>query len=182
MKKIIWLCLMVTLLFWANIGFADCQSDYNGCMPTCDNLPNQAEKNCVKACQTTLEKCISDGDKKTKTEQCKKSCKWSESCMCKCEWGIALNTNIPFIGRCITKDGNTKDGDSAIAWISSALTQIFMTLIITWGFAMVIRWWVLIAMGQNKEGMAKIKNVVIAFAALGSLGIILRLINPNFFK
>jgi hypothetical protein len=37
-------------------------------------------------------------------------------------------------------------------------------------------------MGQNKDGMKKIQNVVIAFAALGSLGIILRLINPNFFK
>jgi len=47
---------------------------------------------------------------------------------------------------------------------------------------MVIRGGVQFAMNKPAEWKKTIMNVVIAFAALGSLGIILRLINPNFFK
>lgn len=122
--------------------------------------------------------CASKEKNKTKNPSCIDKCNGSESCICKCNGGIVLNTSIPFLWRCISK---TSDG-STLLWISNAITQIFMTLIITWGFAMVIRWGVQIAMGQTKEGKQKIINVVIAFAVLGSLGIILRMINPNFFK
>lgn len=104
------------------------------------------------------------------------------SCSCKLKWWILLNTDFPFIGRCIDKAGNGGDGKSSLIGISSALTNIFMTLILTWGFAMIIRGWAQIAMGNMKDGRQKIINVIIAFAALGSLGILLRLINPNFFK
>lgn len=105
-------------------------------------------------------------------------------CDCKCDWGIVLNTDFPFIGRCISKWWELGDGSSSISAIAQAFTNIFMTLIITWGFAMVIRWWVLMSMGGKdfEKWRTYIMNVVIAFAALGSLGIILRLINPNFFK
>lgn len=134
---------------------------------TCVNNYNADQADQLQAC---LAKC-KDKDGKT-----------SESCVCKCNWGIVLNTDFPFIGRCIDKSGNDKDGKSSLIGISSAFTNIMMTLILTAWFAMVIRGWVQIAMGQVKEGRQKIVNVVIAFAGLGSLGILLRLINPNFFK
>lgn len=128
---------------------------------------------CAKICK--YERCV---DSKPYADS------WKTKSYCECirDWGIKLNTDIPFIGRCITKQGNTADGNSSILGISSALTNIFMTLILTAWFAMVIWWGVEIAMGRTKEGKQKIINVVIAFAALGSLGILLRLINPNFFK
>lgn len=117
-------------------------------------------------------------------KECLSKCTTSNkvSCECKCNGGIVLNTHIPFIGRCILKDGSTANGWSALSGISQAISRIFMTLILTGGFAMLIWWWVQIAMGDMKGGKEKIKNVVIAFAVLWSLGIVLRLINPNFFK
>jgi len=60
------------------------------------------------------------------------------SCECKCNGGIVLNTNIPFVGRCILKDGSTADGGSSLSGISQAISKIFMTLILTGGFAMLI--------------------------------------------
>lgn len=117
-------------------------------------------------------------------DECKKKCTpWNKiSCECKCNGGIVLNTDIPFVGRCILKDGTASGWWTAISGISRALTSIFMTLILTWGFAMIIWWWVQISMGDIKGGRSKIFNVIVAFAVLWSLGILLRLINPNFFK
>lgn len=161
----------------------NCWHEYNSCM----NPWQQPEENCSPSDPSCWPSWTFDpkNDYHAKRADCMSKCQKNnnkEFCDCKCDWGIVLNTDFPFIGRCISKWGNTADGSSSISAIAQAFTNIFMTLIITWGFAMVIRWWVQIAMGQNKEGMKKIQNVVIAFAALGSLGIILRLINPNFFK
>ncbi len=200
---ILWLCfLQLRNVGFANPNFVWPPSPNNNTTEECRNgQVYQNPLDCPAKPKTPQENCESDwwirknwacvndyaadqkAAAKTKKEECKKSCKWdTKFCDCKCNWWIVLNTDFPFIGRCISKWWNTADGNSSISAIAQAFTNIFMTLIITWGFAMVIRWWVQIAMGQNKDGMKKIQNVVIAFAALGSLGIILRLINPNFFK
>lgn len=167
--------IVLVIGFWINISLAQ-NFDINS---FCDNKCStqwcsetecsSQENSCKTDCLNSYNKCKSENG--------------AEFCECKINGWIVLNNNFPFIGRCIKKDGNTADGkNSSLVAISSAFSNIFMTLILTGGFAMVIRGGVQIAMGQNKEGMAKIRNVVIAFAALGSLGIILRLINPNFFK
>lgn len=116
------------------------------------------------------------------TQICFNKCKnvqgeTEEFCTCKCNWWIVLNTNFPFVGRCIAKTS-----DDTVGKITNVFTDILMTIIITAGFAMLIWAGVQFAMNKPKEGRWIIINVIIAFAALWSLGIILRLINPNFFR
>ncbi len=106
--------------------------------------------------------------------------------------GIKLNTDVPFIGRCITisKPGESSNWDitptSAFPRLMWGLTKIMMTFILSISFLLVIVagvmmvvWW------ANKQyydkGMKLLKIVVTALAVLGVSGIVLRLINPNFF-
>lgn len=166
----------IALIFWSmdNSSYAAC--------------PNIKDQECPDGtCISRTEQCPLPEAGKTELQECIDKCdKWNQtskaSCKCKCNGGVVLNTDIPFVGRCILKDGTASGWWTAISGISRALTSIFMTLILTWGFAMIIWWWVQISMGDIKGGRSKIFNVIVAFAVLWSLGILLRLINPNFFK
>ena len=153
---------------WEFVYADDCTSCRNQCKDEDD--PIGCNKNC-------------DNNECKKSVCLTKCVQWSKNpkdfCECKCNGGIVLNTDIPFVGRCILKDGTASGWWTAISGISRALTSIFMTLILTWGFAMIIWWWVQISMGDIKGGRSKIFNVIVV---LWSLGILLRLINPNFFK
>lgn len=111
--------------------------------------------------------------------------------------GVKLNTNVPFIWNCINirKSGETGwDGDnqttvtqlSAFPTLMGGLTKIMMTLILSVSFLMVIAGGVLMIIGgadweKYKKWIGLIKTVAIALAVLGTSGIVLRLINPNFF-
>jgi len=117
-------------------------------------------------------------DNKACMAKCKTTQWNSESfCSCKCNGWIVLNTEFPFIGRCIAKTS-----DDTVGKVAGVFTNILMTIIITSAFGMLIRAGVQFTMDKPKEAKQTIMNVVIAFAALWSLGILLRLINPNFFK
>jgi hypothetical protein len=66
------------------------------------------------------------------------------------------------------------------------LTRILLTVIVLSWFIMILAGWVMIASAWDNEGRARdgkkmIMSVIIAFAILGASGVILRLINPNFF-
>ena len=116
----------------------------------------------------------------------------NECVSCATPWvccGIQLHTNIPFIWNCI------KFANSDSQWISQVeafpqlmgnLMKILLTVIILWGFAGIMAGWVMIAAAgpddqKAKKGRKLITNIAIAIAVLGASGVILRLINPNFF-
>ena len=103
-------------------------------------------------------------------------------CSCIAYGGIELNTDVPFIGRCIAKSDTSK----SVPLVVWGLGKILMSLILVGCFIALIVAGVIIAGGETlwgpKKWMSIIRSVVMALALLGSLGIILRLINPNFFK
>ncbi|MFA7284440.1 MAG: hypothetical protein WC004_01290, partial [Candidatus Absconditabacterales bacterium] len=172
MKKIIGLFIIGIIVYTPSyITLAqDATSVINDqCQKKCESLicsdetctPDDYE-NCDNSCKA---------EKQAEYNRCKQV-NTEKDCLCILNGGIKLNTNFPFIGRCIEKSSDGK----AIAGIAGVFTNILMTLIITIGFGMVIRGGVQFAMNKPAEGKKTIMNVVIAFAALGSLGIILRLI------
>jgi len=99
-----------------------------------------------------------------------------------CCW-IELNTRVPFIGKCI-EDPKYKGGMSAerafptLMW---ALTQILVTVILIVSFVLILIGGIMIATGNPSGGRKMIMKVVVGLALLWASGVILRLINPNFF-
>lgn len=99
--------------------------------------------------------------------------------------GVKLNTDVPFVGRCITL--NSQDSTSEIteqnafptlvAW----LTKLLMTVILIVCFLVLIVAWVLWTTWDAKKWKDLIKWVAIALALLWASWVILRLVNPNFF-
>jgi len=144
--------------------------------------------------------------------QCRACPEWlvpnKDKTRCECKdgcCGIKLNTNVPWIGRCI-EFGNTNnlndqwlneygDGNTIITVnilnafpvLMTALGKILLTVILIFGFGLIvyagIKWttdW-LDSWAAN-EAKNIIKKVAIGFAFLGASAIILHFINPNFFK
>lgn len=115
-------------------------------------------------------------------------------CMdCDHEWvccGIKLNTEVPFIGNCIRTQKTDKNPgitqEEAFPTLMGWLMKILMTVIVLGWFIAILIAWVMITSSGGTENRAKqgrdlIIKVVIAFALLWASGVILRLINPNFF-
>lgn len=102
--------------------------------------------------------------------------------------GISLNTSIPFIGNCIEDNfANRGPGETSVTWATAfpvlmwSLTKILVTFILIISFVLIIVGGIMIATGNRKWWMDMIRKVVIGIALLGASGVILRLINPNFF-
>ena len=107
--------------------------------------------------------------------------------------GVKLNTNVPFIGNCIRlwTDASTEDTTvvtdvTAFPRLMWGLTKILTTIILLVCFWWILVWGVMIAAAGSDEGQAKkgkwlIGKVILAMALLWTSGIILHLINPNFF-
>lgn len=118
-----------------------------------------------------------------------------ERCSCKAVWWISLNTNVPFVGNCISlratpgwwSNTTIVTPTTAFPRLLAWLTKIVMTIILIFCFMAIIAGGVLISMGgaseeQAKKGKDLIKHVVMALALLGASGVILRVINPSFFS
>lgn len=111
-----------------------------------------------------------------------------------CEW-ILLNTNVPFIWQCIVY--RKADEPQPEAWLvvdeTNAfpvlmwwLSKILVSIILLSSFLWLLVAGVMISASGSSEDWAKhwrkiIGNIVSALAILGASGVILRLINPNFF-
>jgi len=104
--------------------------------------------------------------------------------------GVKLNTSIPFIGSCIESSGAyvSPGGDEiAVSWegafptLIGSLTKILVSVILITSFILIVVAGVMIASGKASEGKKMITNVVIGLALLWASGVILHLINPNFF-
>lgn len=119
---------------------------------------------------------------------CKPSKPWDPDCEC----GIKLNTNVPFIGNCISysSDGSAW-WDGLVVTIANAfpalmggLSKIVVTLILITSFVTLVIAGVSISTGDAigvGKGMDLIWKVVTGIALLWASGVILHLINPNFF-
>lgn len=100
----------------------------------------------------------------------------------KCDW-IKLNTNFPLIWDCIStkKDWNTNP-TNAFPTMMWALTKIVMSLILVVCFICIIVGWIMRAADKPKEWKALIIKVAITILLLWFSGVILKLVNPNFFS
>lgn len=94
-----------------------------------------------------------------------------------CPW-IRLNTDIPFIGNCILTDSQSEIFPVFIGWLIKFATSLLLLV----GFICIIVGGVMVACGKDKEGKDLIKKVVYAMALLWASGVILKMINPNFFN
>lgn len=99
--------------------------------------------------------------------------------------GTKLNTSIPFIGNCIETSsqasGSTINESTAFPILVWSLIKIVVSVILITSFILIIVAGVMIATGDSKWGKDMIIKVAIGLALLWASGVILRLINPNFF-
>ena len=144
------------------------------------------------ATKTPQEECEARGDWQwnnslDKTDKCEQCSATGVCC------GVELNTDVPFVGKCIRLWSSASSEDTTVVTDATAfprlmwgLTKILTTLILLACFGGILAGGVMIASSGGKEtnatkGKELIKNVVIAMALLWTSGIILKLINPNFF-
>jgi hypothetical protein len=114
---------------------------------------------------------------------------WKTTCeLCSLEkvcCGTKLNTKIPFIGDCIESStqasGSVITETTAFPILVTALVKILISVILIASFVLIVAAGVMIATGDSKWGKDMIVKVAIGLAILGASGVILRLINPNFF-
>jgi len=188
MKKCLLTAMAVCLCCWYSFAQGD-----DGCVPwePCDN-PNPYAAS-YEACNSQYADLEAYNECKSKVDRtvCMDSCVWDlDYCNCKCDGGIILNTNIPFVGRCIAVKDSSGNTDAVqlnafprlVQWLSRLLLSVILLL----SFVLVIVGGVMIA-ASGADGSAYgqwkklIMKVIIGIALLGMMGVVLRLINPNFF-
>lgn len=107
-----------------------------------------------------------------KRENNKCVCKPSPDNCC----GIALYTNVPFVGKCIEYGGSTgvnSDGSTtfvtpvnAFPVLLGAMSKILLSVILIVCFGAIVVAGVMISSGNNEKGKSLITHVVIAMALL----------------
>ena len=118
---------------------------------------------------------------------------WSNSTEEECK-GVKLNTNVPFVWKCIEFGSGTADSSdttkvnqvNAFPKLMAALMNIVMTASLIIGFVMILAGGVMMTTGgfeagNFKKGKEMIIRVWTVLALIGLSGIILKLINPSFF-
>ena len=96
--------------------------------------------------------------------------------------GIKLNTNFPIIWNCIEINGAETNPTNAFPYMVWVLTKIVISVILVVCFIFVI--WAGILRSADKPDPAKkmLKRVAITILLLWFSGVILKLVNPNFFS
>jgi hypothetical protein len=111
---------------------------------------------------------------------------WSE-CWGDCSDWIKLNTCFPIVWDCIhTTPWSGTDQTNAFPYLMGALMKILMTIILVISLLMIVAAWVLMTMKDSVKNIADwmtiLKNVATGLALLWASWVILKIINPNFFK
>lgn len=104
--------------------------------------------------------------------------------------GIRLNTDFPFIGKCIgvtADNGNGATQIDAFPRLAGWLMKLIITIIMVISVLMIVAAGVMMTTGgydksNYTKGVTWIKAVAQAMALLWASGVILKLINPNFFR
>lgn len=148
-----WLCLLFTLSFVLACGAWEKDNWFGGCV--CEDWFTRIDSVCTK-------------------------CDWDKVCC-----GVKLNTDIPFIWKCIAFKSQDSDSEiteeNAFPTLMAWFTKLLMTVILIVCFLVIIVAWVLRTTWDSKKWKDMIKWVAIALALLWASGVILRLVNPNFF-
>jgi len=117
----------------------------------------------------------------------------SQTAKDRCLCGIKLNTVVPFIGDCILYDKLSNDPNTTVVTATTAfpklmwgLSKIMMSAILVFSFVLVIVWGVMMTTSGDSDanfssGKDMIMKVIVGLALLWASGVILKLINPNFF-
>ena len=170
------------------------------CVKQEDSMRNKGESNSPKTgCEKNGKRvgtdavgvCNCNDGYKRVDDECK-SCSTEGVCC-----GIELNTKVPFIGNCIElsnkswtttgdADETTVSEKNAFPVLMGGLTKMMVTIILLIGFIGILVGGVMISASWGSdswasEGKKLIGRVIVALALLGASGVILRLINPNFF-
>lgn len=102
------------------------------------------------------------------------------NCGGECNW-IKLNTCFPIIWDCIDTKSTEANPTNAFPYMIWALTKIAMALILIVCFIFVIVAWIKWSSDDPKWARDILKKVAVTVLLLWFSGVILRLINPNFF-
>lgn len=146
--------------------------------PSCDTTPDDSNDY-----TNDLGSCVCKPWYKPGTSPCKKCSDPGVCC------GIQLNTSVPFIGNCIESEtGNVGSNeekwvswDNAFPVLMGSLTKILVTVILIVSFVLIVVWGIMISTGNVAWWKGMIIKVAAGIAILWASGVILRLINPNFF-
>lgn len=174
---------------WKNCCVTESVKDqFNGVLPVCTNA-QQGEWN---ACSPSKANAHVNGvgicvcnDWRTDVDGTCRGCSEPDVCC-----GTKLNTKIPFIGDCIettTQNPNsTINETTAFPVLVTALVKILISVILIASFVLIVVAGVMIASArddasQATAGKKMIIKVAVWLAILWASGVILRLINPNFF-
>ena len=104
---------------------------------------------------------------------------------------IRLNTDIPFVGRCIKKDTDPATVETnygnVFPKLVGGLMRVVMAAVVIIGFLAILVGWFMMTAGWVKQDLVnKWRDLIIKvigwLVLVWLLGIILNLINPNFFK
>ena len=195
MKKYFLLIILSIIAFlWLgnNYSFGQCESQCPGSF-TATTVDWQIQCTCTPASSpsATVITCTAGGTSvwcicPTGTKSVDNICKPCNTPGVCC--GVSLNTNVPFIGKCIENTTGDRSADeTSVSWTTAfpvlmwSLTKIMLTLILIISFVLIIIGGIMIATGNPSWGRTMITNVIIGIALLGASWVILRLINPNFF-
>ena len=160
--------IIVGVCLWrGTFSFAQTSSTSS---PTCTNLTwLECRKQSLCTWNSSTQKC--------------QSCKDPGVCC-----GIELNTNVPFIGKCIEYTSDNRSSEemnvteaTAFPVLMWSLMKILITVILIVSFVLIIVGGILIATGNPSWGKKMIMKVVVGIAILWVMWVVLRLINPNFF-
>lgn len=123
--------------------------------------------------ETTSPKTQNQNNSTTKTSPRK--------CWDACDW-IKLNTCFPIIWDCIETKAEATNPTNAFPYMLRALTKIIMSLILVVCFILIIYAGILWSADKPKDAKKWIERVAITILLLWFSGVILKLVNPNFFS
>lgn len=100
--------------------------------------------------------------------------------------GIKLNTNFPFVGSCIGFEWGKTNQINVFPKMVKSLMKLIISVIMLMSLIIIIIAGVMVTSsgydsGNYKKGLDLINKVATGLALLGASGVILKLINPNFF-
>ena len=100
--------------------------------------------------------------------------------------GIKLNTNFPFVGSCIGFEWGKTNQINVFPRMVKSLMKLIISVIMLMSLIIIIIAGVMVTSsgydsGNYKKGLDLINKVATGLALLGASGVILKLINPNFF-
>ena len=100
--------------------------------------------------------------------------------------GIKLNTNFPFVGSCIGFEWGKTNQINVFPKMIKSLMKLIISVIMLMSLIIIIIAGVMVTSsgydsGNYKKGLDLINKVATGLALLGASGVILKLINPNFF-